>query len=450
MIRWKILLSLITLLSLSTSANQTLPAGRGGTTAEVLPRSSTENCFYIMPLFGAMRTNNALSYEEKRTEFLNMKQQLGEDNLYHRLGFSFIYPPSIDGYIREACELAQEYQVHLGLIFALQSHTRNTLRRVADDDLRLYQWRLDGKDWKGAFTSSGSLEVPEDQRDYKIPTPSRYALALRDYNARDALDWARAVKRLMADYPGVITCINGPIEEELAIGGHKNNSKLADYSPFAITEFRDWLRHTGLYDATTGPFGDEGANALLVGTLKQINGILRSQFYDDPSPANSNGTGVSFNSFFGTHFSTWSLRYWDLERYPHPITNENFDCTPESGSTAQRSLILPSGSTPAFHPAVNSTGSSAAVTSPRPTPSSRVGIPTISVSYPTGSLKPISTRYVWIPAPRPQLISRLTGWPSAQIPSLKPYRVTFVSKTTRPSYSPIPQVNAAAIRSPRP
>jgi len=227
--------------------------------------------------------------------------------------------------------VAQKNRVHIGLIFGLQSHTSGNYRKVADNDLRSYQWRIDGEDWKGAYTSSGSLEIPENERDYKIPTPSRYASHLRDYNLKRAYDWAVMAKKLMDDYPGVITVINGPIEEELAIGGHHDNSKLADYSPYAITEFRDWLRHTGMYDATTGKYAGESANEFIVGEFINFNGTLRSPFYDDPNPDDNNNTGKSFNEHFGTNFTTWHLRYWDLDVYP-PIRNEDFDCTPESGT----------------------------------------------------------------------------------------------------------------------
>jgi hypothetical protein len=299
--------------------------------AQELPRADFENTFYMLPLFEHIRVSGMLTFQEKEEQMLKMKNELGPGNLYHSLGFSFIYSPGVDGEVREVCELGRKHGLHAGLIFALQSHTRNDYRHVANTDLRLYQWRLDGVDWKGAFTTSGTLEVPEDERDYKIPTPSRLAQPLREYNAGKAREWAAAALKLMADYPGVVACINGPIEEELAIGGHDNIAKLADYSPYAITEFRDWLRHTGIYDASEGAYAGEGASGLIVGDLLNFNGTFRSQFYDDPTPERANGTGVSFNEFFGTQFSTWSLRYWDLDIYPEAITDEEFDCTPESG-----------------------------------------------------------------------------------------------------------------------
>ncbi len=299
--------------------------------AQELPRADFENTFYMLPIFERIRVPGMLSYEEKEEQLLKMKMELGEGNLYHRLGFSFIYAPSVDQPVRDACKIMEENGLHAGLIFALQSHTRNDYRAIANQDLRLYQWRMDGVDWKGAYTSSGTLEVPEDERDYKVPTPSRYATRLRTYNAEKATDWAESALGLMDDFPGVVACVNGPIEEELAIGGHDNTAKLADYSPYAITEFRDWLRHSGIYDATDGVYAGEGANSLIIDDLVDFNGVLRSQFYDDPTPHKSNGTGVSFNKYFGTQFSSWSLKYWDLQIYPDPITNEDFECTPESG-----------------------------------------------------------------------------------------------------------------------
>lgn len=303
----------------------------GKSEAQELPRGSSENCLYIMPIFDRILISSEFTYEKRLAQILKMKEQLGFGNLYHRLGFSFVYSSWNDIDVRSICKLAQETEVHVGLIFALQSHTRESYRAEAGKDLRLYQWRNDGNDWKGSFTSSGTIEVPEDQRDYKIPTPSRYAAPLREYNFLQTSEWAVSAKKLMSDFPGVVTCINGPIEEELAVGGMNNQDKLGDYSPFAVTEYRDWLRHSGLYDASSGKYAGEGASKLIIGDLMDFNGTLRSQFYDDATPEDNNVTGVSFNTFFGTHFTTWSLRYWDLDIYPAAITDVNFDCSPESG-----------------------------------------------------------------------------------------------------------------------
>lgn len=299
--------------------------------SQELPKANPENSFYLLPIFEHIRVPGHFTDEEREFQVLKMVEQMGEGNLYHRLGFSFIYSPNVDYTVRKYCEIAHEKGLHAGLIFALQSHTRNDYRKVADRDLRLYQWRMDGNDWKGAYTSTGEIEVPEDERDYKIPTNSRYARELREYNFGKARDWAESALGLMKDYPGVVSVINGPIEEELAIGGRSNNGKLADYSPYAITEFRDWLRHSGMYDASSGEYAGEGAPESIIGELIDFNGTLRSQFYDDPTPLESNGTGECFNDFFGTAFRSWTLKYWDLHMYPDPVTDVNFDPTPEEG-----------------------------------------------------------------------------------------------------------------------
>lgn len=54
----------------------------------------------------------------------------------------------------------------------------------------------------------------------------------------------------------------------------------------------------------------------MVGELLEIKGARRSQFYDDPSPSDANGTGVSLNAWFGTAFDSWKLEYWDLAAFP--------------------------------------------------------------------------------------------------------------------------------------
>jgi hypothetical protein len=145
---------------------------------------------------------------------------------------------------------------------------------------------------------------------------------------------AKALRRVMDEYPGVIVAVNASIEEELATGGEKRDGLLADYSPYAVTEFRDWLRHTGKYDDTVGQYAGQGAPPEIVGPFARIKGVLRSQFYDDPNPAESNGTGRSFDQWFGAKFSTWTLRYWDLKKFPAPITDTLFSPSPSAGPGA--------------------------------------------------------------------------------------------------------------------
>ena len=196
------------------------------------------------------------------------------------------------------------------------------------------QWRLDGSTWNGeaVVDKNGNPEFPS--RDWQVPTPSRYCAPIHDAAMAEVRREATAIHSVMQEYPGVIAAVNASIEEELATGGEKRDDLLADYSPYAVTEFRDWLRHTGKYDDTGGEYAGQGAPPEIVGPWLRIHGALRSQFYDDPSPALSAGTGRSFNQWFGANFSTWTLRYWDLARFPASITDKNFTPSPQTGPGA--------------------------------------------------------------------------------------------------------------------
>ena len=152
------------------------------------------------------------------------------------------------------------------------------------------------------------------RRDGKIP-----AATLRDARARDGVLT-----------PGSSPASTAPSRRKLANGGQTSDDKLADYSPFAVTEFRDWLRHTGQYDADTGKYAGQGAPAPITGPYTFAKGKLRSPFYGAADP-NAPAGGSSFNDRFGTKFTTWTLKYWDLEAYPGKITDEQFNPTPAEG-----------------------------------------------------------------------------------------------------------------------
>ena len=172
-------------------------------------------------------------------------------------------------------------------------------------------------------------------RDYLVVTPSRYATALQNSYKSQAQTTAGQIKTAMTNYPGTIVVVNGLIEEELATGDG-TGTYLADYSPFAVTEFRDWLRHTGMYDDSSGTFAGQGAPASMVGTfVTNANGVSSSPFYGDPDPNTlaSGRTGKTFNATFGTSFTTWTCTYWDLTAYPNAITDQNFTPSPAAGAT---------------------------------------------------------------------------------------------------------------------
>ena len=298
-------------------------------------KPSPDNTFYIYAIWDAISSASETELHEQMDALI---EQFGHGNRFHRVGFAFIMP-SNEAQLNMICRVAREKNVAIGVILGSQTHTDPKESARLHADYRAAQWRLDGKSWRGYFNNgnnAGKQEISESSRDQLVPSPSRYCKLVRDDLEGSQRRRCQLLKRVIANNPGVITCINGSIEEELAIGAASvadgGDKLLADYSPFAVAEFRDWLRHTGEYDADHGKYAGEGAPEAIVGPFVNSGGKKRSPFYDDPDPATSRSGGNSFNEKFGTKFTTWALRYWDLKAFPNPITNDEFDAAPESGA----------------------------------------------------------------------------------------------------------------------
>ena len=67
---------------------------------------------------------------------------------------------------------------------------------------------------------------------------------------------------------------------------------MADYSPWSVAQFRDWLTHRGPY----GPGGELSGQGWEGGAA----------FADDPAPDVVAGGNVSLNERFGTRFGSWT------------------------------------------------------------------------------------------------------------------------------------------------
>lgn len=292
-----------------------------------------ERTFYILPIWDDL-SSPLLSEAAIAAEMDSLVRQLGNGNDYHKVGFSFVVYD--EATLDRNCRIAKDKGIKLGLMVGTPTHTRMDLWPTFNLDLRCYQWRKNGS-WSG-YCAGGPDSCPHDgyhvdTRNAKIPTPSRLSSYVRQVLDAETRNKARWVADAMETYPDVIVCVNGPIEEELACAAilDDGGDYLSDYSPYAVTEFRDWLRHIGIYDGSTGAYNETGAPEGIIGPLVEIQGISRSQFYDDPDPSASNGTGVSFNDFFATDFTCWSLKYWDLALYPDAVVDTGFDTMPASG-----------------------------------------------------------------------------------------------------------------------
>lgn len=133
---------------------------------------------------------------------------------------------------------------------------------------------------------------------YVFATLSRYARKLRAHlNAKITATMAY-IKQAQAANSGIYIVISAPGEVELNYNRIDQSQFLqdyfCDYSPFAVLEFQDWIRHTGLYAAGQA-YAGEG----------YVNGGSRYQ---------GSGGLANFNTDFGTAFTTWGLKYfnWSL------------------------------------------------------------------------------------------------------------------------------------------
>jgi hypothetical protein len=162
-------------------------------------------------------------------------------------------------------------------------------------DRRSRQWNQDS-----AIVTEATKKANGNPADSDL-TPSGYFKegwdGMLDYVRRCAKDYM--AKRERDRY----RVFAGPNEYQyLFFGGDK---WYADYGPYAQAEFRDWLTWRGEF-AEGGRFAGKGRPG-------------GEEFADDPSPARAKGRNKSFNATYGTRFTTWELKYWDLKRFSDPL-----------------------------------------------------------------------------------------------------------------------------------
>jgi hypothetical protein len=149
-------------------------------------------------------------------------------------------------------------------------------------------------------------------------TYSRYARKQRRLQEAYMREIGRRLATRMAQYPDVVVAASGDGEVELAyspsvqVVDHPetapDHAVLADYSPFTIAEFRDWLRQGGLY-APGQPFAGEAWE-------------FSSRYAGDAGPgSDTNGDGHTLNGDFLTAFAAWDLKYFNWTLGPTPDTD---------------------------------------------------------------------------------------------------------------------------------
>lgn len=240
---------------------------------------------FLAPLYVEYSTS---STEEFAREARELKERIGQGPGVV-VGFSAFLNTSfrasdfddVDRIVERA--RTNNLPIHISIISGF-FHGRNTLRDAAiREDVRNAQW-----------FSDGFIAAPEELRSRRaIPrsvwiTPSRHARSLRTRMEEHVRLLGKHLAEAMERFPDTLVSISGDSEVELSYernleGGERPQRAgvlYADYSPFMIAEFRDWLR-------TTRYAGDE-------------------------SPAtDENRDGHTLNKDYGQSFSTWRLRYFD-------------------------------------------------------------------------------------------------------------------------------------------
>lgn len=267
----------------------------------VLPKPDYDNSFFLMPGVEGLDYNDPQSaFDQVALDLLSHFQDPG---LYVRRGVTLL-DPVVDSENRsKAMETADKIAstgmalgFHVGVTC---HHSYGEMVTVRQADRRNNQW-----DSTGAIFDTG-------HDDLSTVTLSRYAsdvVAIRRHRAEAT---GTSFHEAYLRYPETVVFVNGPIEVELR-KADDGQHHYADYSPFAVKEFRDWLCHTGIYHDRTGRYAGQGI------PLELINDI---EFAADESPDETNNER-SFNQVFGTSFTTWSLRYWDPEFYPESLDLE--------------------------------------------------------------------------------------------------------------------------------
>lgn len=259
-----------------------------------------------------------------------LRSRLGTDGKYVRVGFGMFVnivmenpnvnvtdhaalrgaltetQTEIDFIIRRA--KANNIPVDMSMLTAVRFNYDPLQREAERLDRRNMQWYMDGQFAPGWITFS------------------RYARRMRGIYEPYVREVGAILANRMATNPSTLVSANGDGEVEMSYersliidpSYNEQNEQLCDYSPFAIAEFRDWLRNGGMY-APGQPYAGQGYD-------------FASRYQGDASPGiDSNGDGHTLNGDFGTNFTSWNLAHFDwslsdpLEGDPNAIPSFVYD-----------------------------------------------------------------------------------------------------------------------------
>jgi len=260
---------------------------------------------YIMPIFDTVVT---------AVDAADLRSRIGE-GLYVKVGFS--------AYV--GIEMT-DWNVDIANPLAVQAALTTTFARI---DFLIATAQAAGLPLnlnvvtasRGAYDPVQTASEIEDRRSMQWYSTneiapgwwshSRYARKARGVQEAYVREVGRYIAKKMAELPAVLVSAAGDGEVELSYGHSYpwddtpfENPIIADYSPFAVAEFRDWLTNSGLYTLPQGSRPGERYAGEGYG--------LAARYAGDASPGtDSNGDGHTLNGDFGTAFADWNLRYGD-------------------------------------------------------------------------------------------------------------------------------------------
>lgn len=214
--------------------------------------------------------------------------------------------------------------IALSIISSIRARSDGAKDAAAAEDRRNFQWYTDGMLATNWWSQS------------------QYARKQRRIREAYVREVGKVIANYMARYPNTLIAAAGDGEIELsterwvdvAVGDPKTWS-WADYSPFAVAEFRDWLRGTGLYAPGQPLEGRAYANS--------------ARYTNDETPSrDTSGDGHTLNGDFCTDFSSWSLRYFDWSLTDDP--NNDAKAIPLSRYGTEGEPSMPDGNANGFDP----------------------------------------------------------------------------------------------------
>lgn len=263
--------------------------------AQELPRPTYDNSVIYSITYGLNGSATEIDYIKDRfwgglyaplyfSHFVDFDMAWGTDPAQAEDNID-AFKSRIEGYITKA----KQYDIGMHIIvkYGLARYP-DAYKAAKEEDTRNAQWYNDNN-------LASASQVSSTMNDKVFGTFSRYARKLREFHEAKIAAMCAFLQEKQAENPDLYLIFSGPGEAEMNYNRIDNGSFMqdyfCDYSPFAVLEFRDWIRHSGMY-AVGGTYYGEG--------------------YSGGGARYQGGSGLAnFNSDFGTTFASWDLKYYD-------------------------------------------------------------------------------------------------------------------------------------------